>query len=198
MGETAAQRAILVGVGGSASASRAVARAAREGARRHVPVHLFHTCDLPSLGPHITAGSRHGLTETPVEQGHHRLHLAKVQAREAAARTRVETELKVGPPTGELVAASAHALMVALGSRGFGGFRGMLMGPVSSSVAVHAHGPVVRGGEPHARGAVVVGVDGFQPAEAAVAFVADRHRLGGRGPGRAAAAGRRRLTSALS
>ena len=58
-----------------------------------------------------------------------------------------------------------------LGSRGLGGFRGMFVGSVSAAVCAHGHCPVVvvRGRLPGA-GPVVVGVDGSEAGEAALAF----------------------------
>ena len=68
---------------------------------------------------------------------------------------RVETEVTVGNPTTVLVDESRGAALVVLGSRGLGGFTGLLVGSVSTQVATHARAPVivVRGAprdDPHA------------------------------------------------
>jgi Universal stress protein family. len=42
-----------------------------------------------------------------------------------------------------LIEESAHASMLILGSRGHGGFVGMLLGSVSAACAEHAHCPVL-------------------------------------------------------
>lgn len=55
-----------------------------------------------------------------------------------------------GPAAKTLLAVSEGALMLVVGSRGLGGFAGMLLGSVSSKVAEHASCPVlvVHGTEP--------------------------------------------------
>jgi nucleotide-binding universal stress UspA family protein len=56
-----------------------------------------------------------------------------------------DIRLKVleGPAAQELIAAAEGALMLVVGSRGLGGFGGLLLGSVSSRVAEHATCPVL-------------------------------------------------------
>lgn len=170
MVDTAARHSILVGVDGSPSALRAVEWAAKEAARRHVPVRLCHVGVLPPRTPHVTAPAP--IHDVVTDQGRRWLQLAKV----AVPGVEVETELRLGTPVADLVEASSHARMVVLGSHGLGGFEGMLAGSVSSGVAARAHCPVVvvRGRlpdePPPMTGPVVVGVDGSAASDAAVAF----------------------------
>ena len=152
---------ILVGVDGSVSSLHAVRWAAAEAARRRVPVRLCHVC------PDQT------------EAGHQVLR----EAAELAHDVEAHTELKVGLPAAQLIEESKTAELLVLGSRGLGGFAGMLVGSVSCGVAAHGHCPVVviRGrtlddATPDA-GPVVVGVDGSAVSDAAVEFAFAEARL---------------------
>jgi len=55
----------------------------------------------------------------------------------------LSSEVRQGPPAAILVEESFDARMLVLGSRGLGGFRGLLLGSVSSICASHAHCPVL-------------------------------------------------------
>jgi nucleotide-binding universal stress UspA family protein len=53
------------------------------------------------------------------------------------------TRVLQGPPAKTLLDASEGAQMLVMGSRGHGGFAGLLLGSVSAVCAEHAHVPVL-------------------------------------------------------
>ncbi len=77
-----------------------------------------------------------------------------------------------GKAVPELLDASRTATLVVIGARGHGLLGGMLLGSVSQHVTRHAECPVVvvRGPRAARSNRVVVGVDGSEPAEAALRF----------------------------
>jgi nucleotide-binding universal stress UspA family protein len=87
----------------------------------------------------------------------------------------VDTRLIGGPAARALLEAAEDARMVALGSRGLGGWSGLLVGSVAVQVTTHAQCPVVvipHDLRPHARTypTVVVGVDGSKASARAIEF----------------------------
>jgi nucleotide-binding universal stress UspA family protein len=88
---------------------------------------------------------------------------------------RVTPVLTVGSPSSALLDASRSADLVVVGSRGHGGFTGLLLGSVGAQVAAHAECPVVVIRQPALPGAssIVVGIDGSPAAEAALRFAFD-------------------------
>jgi nucleotide-binding universal stress UspA family protein len=81
-----------------------------------------------------------------------------------------------------LVELEAPGDLLVVGSRGRGGFAGLLLGSVSQHCATHAKGPVVvvppTAPLPPERG-VVVGVDGSDGSRAALRWAADEARVRG-------------------
>jgi nucleotide-binding universal stress UspA family protein len=100
----------------------------------------------------------------------------------------VEPILDVGRPARILLEHARHAQLVVVGSRGHGDFSALLLGSTSLQVAMHAPCPVivVRWPRPGAVsgpsvGRIVVGIDGSELSESAVAFAfdeADRRDVG--------------------
>ena len=82
----------------------------------------------------------------------------------------IHVVVEVASPGGLFVEASQEAHMIVLGSRGTGGFTGLVLGSVGSQVAAAAACPVVvwRGAPRPGATSVVVGVDGSPNSKAAL------------------------------
>jgi nucleotide-binding universal stress UspA family protein len=176
---------IVVGVDGSVSATHAVRWAAREAARRQAQLLLVHACAM------IPAPTPPGVTlprsyhEAMLGEGTQWLSEAAATAQQVAPDVTVRTELASGFAAEQLIGRSASAALVVLGSRGLGGFSGLVVGSIAVAVATHGHCPVVvvrgdvvdddtgtgaGGSEPLSGRPVVVGVDGSAASDAAVSF----------------------------
>ncbi|PZG10080.1 universal stress protein [Nonomuraea aridisoli] len=152
-------RRIVVGYDGSAPAVAAVEWAAADARRRELDLRIVHVGE-------------------PTEESAGMLEAAAARARPLTGGLAVTTESRTGNVVGELIAASSQADTLVVGSRGLGGFTGMVAGSVSMGVAGHAHAPVVvvRGPRVVEYGRVVVGYDGSEQAEAAMEFAVEQAR----------------------
>lgn len=169
---------IVVGVDGSESASTAVGWAAEEAVRHRAPLKLVHAYLLPTRGyPDVVVTGRE-VREAFEQQGRQWLEEAARDVRDLVPD--VETSIVVDRPAAALVAASRDARLVVVGSRGLGGFSGLLVGSVAVAVAAHGGSPVVvvRDSYPTA-GPVVVGVDGSPASEEAIGFAFEEASLRG-------------------
>jgi nucleotide-binding universal stress UspA family protein len=169
---------VVAGVDGSAHSRTAAALAAWEADRDNRTLRLVCGFEQP-----LTAGQvmlPPDVVREPLDNAANTLNETAGVLQRNHPGLRVETEVTVGNPTTVLVDESRDAALVVLGSRGLGGFTGLLVGSVSTQVATHAHAPVmvVRGAprdDPHAppapgQGPVVVGVDGSSRSASAVEF----------------------------
>ena len=163
-----ATRPVVAGVDASAASLAAIPWAAREAAYRDTTLRLVHACVFEGAPP------RAHESELLLEHVHRALRRGAEIAREAAPGVRVETHVRLGLAVDLLLAESAGAGLVVLGSHGLGGLRGALIGSVALRVAAEAACPVavVRG---HARsgGPVVVGLDATESSEHALQFALD-------------------------
>lgn len=163
-------RPVVVGVDGSESALDAVRWAARDAARRGLGLRLVHVYSTP-------VGLPGGLMEPVVvqealrTQGRQWLDDAWQAAHTVSGDLKIEVVLSAASVVPAMVNESRTASLVVLGTRGLGGFAGLVIGSTAVLLAGRALCPmvVVRGGEPEG-GSVVVGVDGLPTSEEAVAF----------------------------
>ncbi|CCH31095.1 universal stress protein [Actinosynnema sp. NPDC047251] len=162
---------IVVGVDGSASALSAVKWAAAEAARHRLPLKLVHAYLVPGRGYPEIVLTGHEVRQALEDQGRQWLAEAEAAALAAAPGVEVSVALEHSGAAGAMVWESKRARTVVLGSRGLGGFTGVLVGSVAVAVAAHGECPVVvvRGSVPE-DGPVVVGVDGSPASERAVGF----------------------------
>ncbi len=156
---------IVVGVDGSAPATAAVEWAAADAQRRGCDLRIVHVCEQ---WPHSEAAKYCIGT----------LEAAADRARELAGKVKVTIELLSGYAVDQLIDESASADSLVLGSRGLGGFAGLVVGSVSIAVAGHAAGPVVVVRAPRAieHGRVVVGYDGSEHSRAAMEYAIEQAR----------------------
>ncbi|MET8340171.1 universal stress protein [Streptosporangium canum] len=161
---------VVVGVDGSPSSQAAVEWAADDAVRRGRALRIVHVCepwvyDIPLQTP---PGFRDSVTESC--QGV--LESAARLARERAPGIEVDAVLETGQPVEILRREAEDAEQVVLGSRGRGGFTGLLLGSVSLALAGHVAAPVVvvRGSQERTHGVVVVGFDGSAHAAAALEY----------------------------
>ncbi|MET8091764.1 universal stress protein [Micromonospora sp. NPDC005220] len=168
---------ILVGYDGSTDASMAVDWAVDEARHSGQPVRLAYVFEWLTVASWVGPGVAPGVwpDDTARRQVDDLVRKAAADAAAANPGLQITGEVYDGPPALVLQERSAEAGMLVLGSRGHGGFGGLLVGSTAVSVAAHAHCPVVvvRDG-PSAAGPVAVGVDGSEPSLVALGFAVER------------------------
>jgi nucleotide-binding universal stress UspA family protein len=131
---------IVVGVDGSDAGGAALHWALAEARLRRATVRLVHAWQPAFVGGDtflpVPAESR------AMEEIAERL-LERVAATEDTGELTIERRAVCSPAPHALVEAAAGASLVVVGSRGRGGFAGLLLGSVSHQVAGHAPCPVV-------------------------------------------------------
>ena len=133
---------IVVGVDGSAESKRALHWALDEARLREVRVVVVHSWTYQFLaGPgYLPAADPEALgsIEREAEQV-----IDDALAEFATGGLEIERKAVEGQPSATLVEAAEGADLLVLGSRGRGGFSGLLLGSVSQQCAHHAPCPVV-------------------------------------------------------
>ncbi|MFP5071138.1 universal stress protein [Pseudonocardia nantongensis] len=161
---------VVVGVDGSESGSDAVRWAASEALGRGVGLRVVAVY-TPLPRTRHTLGLESAYREQVTAALQTALDDAVRVATEAAPGIAVDRELRTGYPAPVLVAESDAATLTVVGSRGLGGFSGMLVGSVAVTLAARGGSPVlvVRGDRrPDSGLPVLLGVDGSPAGEAAI------------------------------
>ncbi|MEU2912776.1 universal stress protein [Streptomyces massasporeus] len=162
---------VVVGVDGSASSLAAVEAAAREARLRGAGLRVVHAFVWPAA--HVPLGpSPLGPPEGGLRNVVDRLVAEAVErARTVAPELDVSDVVVTGEPLTVLEAQSRAAELVVVGTRGMGGFVGLLVGSTAVHLAAHGRCPVlVVREQPHADGPIVLGVDGSAAGQNAVDF----------------------------
>jgi len=136
---------IVVGVDGSEPGSEALRWAADEAALRGAELVAVHAWDYPYLGTMDLVGLDDRFREAAEQAAREVLDaaVAELRRQHPEHRERIRGELVQGSPGWSLVQRAAEADLLVVGSRGRGGFRGLLLGSVSQIAANHATVPVV-------------------------------------------------------
>lgn len=175
--------AVVAGIDGSGSAVQAAVWAGAEAVRRGRPLRLVQVYALPQVKAPVAFGTHERVRAGLAERAEGWLADAKAGVLAEHPGLEVITAAREWSPVTALVQESQHAELIVLGSRGLGGFTGLLVGSTAVAVAAHTHCPivVVRGRTPHEpprrTGPVVVGSDGSPDSEAALAFACEEARL---------------------
>jgi len=133
---------VVVGVDGSECSKPALRFAIEEAALRGESVRAVCAWQVPVA---LYAGSAYAATVEPEIYSRSARDAARQQVDEAVgtgAKVKVELVVREGGAAQVLVEESAKASMLVVGSRGHGGFAGLLLGSVSQQCAAHARCPV--------------------------------------------------------
>jgi len=129
---------IVVGVDGSANGRRALAWALEEARLRHLSCLLVHTVEFGMAAASPYMGTAYEELRTA---GQGVLDDELAFARQSGIP--VDGRLELGSAAHALIEASRDAELLVVGSRGHGGFVGLLLGSVSTACVHHARCPVL-------------------------------------------------------
>jgi nucleotide-binding universal stress UspA family protein len=146
--------AVVVGVDGSPGARAALRWALREARLRNSPVRAVHAWMFGYIGGSVEGypywgGSIGSYTSLGVDLNDlHRaaedlLDRALADVEDEAEGIEIERQIIQGPAADVLVRAASPYDLLVVGSRGHGGFTGLMLGSVSQQCVHHAHCPVV-------------------------------------------------------
>ncbi|GAA4603695.1 nucleotide-binding universal stress UspA family protein [Actinoplanes octamycinicus] len=164
---------IVVGTDGTDTSDLAVDWAAREAHRRGVALRIVHAFDWDWRESRFEVGNEY--VDAARQQAEGVIAAAVERVQGIAPDLAVQTFTLIGQAVPRLLESARGAQLMVLGSRGRGGFAGMLLGSTSQRVATHAPCPVV--------------VVGPQPAADDVPTATGDHRSTTAGDNRPIAAG---------
>ncbi|WP_345802685.1 universal stress protein [Microbacterium sp. AZCO] len=132
-----AKPGLLVGFDGSAGSVRGLLRAVQMAPLLDLPVHAIVVWDYPTLiygdaySPEIDG--------SPVEDAEQIRAMGAAEAFPDGVPAWFTSSTQRGRPAHTLIELSRQAEFVVVGTRGHGGFTGLLLGSVSAALSSHAH-----------------------------------------------------------
>jgi nucleotide-binding universal stress UspA family protein len=130
---------IIVGVDGSPASVEALAFAARLALAFDAALAAVTTWTYPVMAVPFDPGTEW----SPQKEAQKCLDDAVLEAFQGSPPARFTSATMPGRAAEVLIERSEHASMLVVGSRGHGGFAGLLLGSVSAACAAHAHCPVL-------------------------------------------------------
>ena len=140
-GEQVERSTIVVGVDGSDRARSAVLAAAEAAMASDLTLRVI--CAVAPVGAALAWMPATVDQEAVLEDVRYQMGVGQAWIRSHFPDLKMETEVVTGPPVEVLIRESEHAVMTVTGSRGRGGFAGMLLGSTSQGVLHHSKGPVM-------------------------------------------------------
>lgn len=132
---------VIVGVDGSPDSERALRWGAQYAERFGAPLEAMTVFQVPVVwgGPY----AMRDLPDSEDLESRARDMLAETVRRVLGEGAQVRQRVETGHTADALVRASRKAQLVVVGSRGHGGFTGLLLGSVSQYCVTHARCPVI-------------------------------------------------------
>jgi nucleotide-binding universal stress UspA family protein len=136
---------VVAGFDGSQGGEAALSVALREAKLRRARLLVVSAWHVPTFyyGSAAAPSASRALAEHTREELATKLEAAVAALRKEAGGTAIETRLVEGAAASVLTDEAADADLLVVGSRGFGGFRELLLGSVGRQCAQHASCPVL-------------------------------------------------------
>ena len=130
---------VVVGIDGSPASEEALDWAAEEARVRGAVLEVDHVWSLPNLG----YGGFVAQIDDFEKDAKELLDRVAEEARNKYPDLTIEANLLEGPPAPALIVRGKKADLLVVGSRGHGGFAGLMLGSVSQQLVHHAEFPIV-------------------------------------------------------